>query len=399
MNKNFFVLSILGALALFVFIAISAPGHAGTYLAALFFPERVTPEELTQAYERNDPIKVLIVPGHDNDSWGASFNDVREADLNMEVGEHLFQYFSTNSHFQTFISRTGAGYTADFRSYFTEQRSRIKEFIAYFKNNFNSAVRQGLVEPNITMYHVRVSEDVVLKLYGINKWANYHDIDIIIHLHFNDYPRRYTGVPGEHVGVSIYVPEKQLPNARVSRTLAKSVFERLTKYFPPSTLPLEAGGVVEDQELIVLGAYASLNAASLLIEYGYIYEPQFTHPFTREPLMKELAFQTYQGIRGYFEPDEASKGTFTTSLLPHRWRESFGQGSHNRRDVLALQAALVQEGVYPPPEFPRADCPVTGYFGSCTQSAVTRFQKKHALTTTEFVGPETLQTLNELYGP
>ena len=399
MSKIFSILFVLGVLVLFVFVTNFIPECVSTHLAALVFPERVTPEKLMQAYERKESIKVLIVPGHDKDSWGADFNGVREADLNLEIGEHLFQYFNADSRFQTFISRTDTGYTADFRSYFTEQSSLIREFIVYFKTTFNYASQQGLVEPNTTVYHTIAAKDVVLKLYGINKWANDYDIDIVLHLHFNDYPRRRTDIPGKHIGVSIYIPEKQLPNARASRALVKSVFERLTTYFPPSTLPLEREGIIEDQELIALGAYASLDAASLLIEYGYIYEPQFTHPLTRAPLMRELAFQTYQGIRGYFESGEASINTFSTSLLPYTWYKSFGWGSHNRLDVLALQAALVQEGVYPPPELLRADCPVTGYFGPCTQSAVSKFQKRNALSLTEFVDSATLEMLNELYGP
>lgn len=354
------------------------------YLAALFFPERITPEELIDKYQRNEKIKILIVPGHDDESWGTDFNGIKEADFNLEVGEHLLKYFQGDLNFNVSITRDENGYTRNFQKYFQEQISLISEFRKYWQTIFKRAVKKGLVEPKVLDYHGTASSEDSLKLYGINKWANDNEIDVVIHLHFNDYPTRPAGQLGVYSGFSIYIPEKQLPNSRASIQIAQSVFNQLEKYFDPSDLPIEKEGIIEDQELIAIGSNASLNAAAVLIEYGYIYEPQFINYATHPLLMKELAFQTYLGIKKFFEPD--FKGPETT-LLPYSWQRTFGEGERGR-DVLALQAFLIKEGLY--------DCSLTGYFGPCTKKAVLEFQGKYGLVKSGSVDSFTLIELRSI---
>jgi len=33
-----------------------------------------------------------------------------------------------------------------------------------------------------------VTEDIALRLYGFNKWADENKVDAMVHIHFNDYP-------------------------------------------------------------------------------------------------------------------------------------------------------------------------------------------------------------------
>ena len=67
-----------------------------------------------------------------------------------------------------------------------------------------------------------------------------------------------------------------------------------------SNLPQEAGGMIEDQELIAVGANGSRESASLLVEFGYIYEPQFLNSNLRSAALANLARLTAEGIRDYF---------------------------------------------------------------------------------------------------
>jgi len=131
--------------------------------------------------------------------------------------------------------------------------------------------------------------------------ANENKIDIVIHIHFNDYPRRNQKQAGRYSGFAIYVPEPQFSNGRASKALADSVSSQLKKNFPVSNMPLEKSGVVEDQNLIATGANNSLDSAVLFIEYGYIYESQFVNPQTQLSAIKELTFQTHQGIKNFLD--------------------------------------------------------------------------------------------------
>ena len=46
-------------------------------------------------------------------------------------------------------------------------------------------------------------------------------------------------------------------------------------FHPVNGMHFPGEGVVEDQELIAIGSFNTLNPIGLLIEYGYIYESQF----------------------------------------------------------------------------------------------------------------------------
>jgi len=237
--------------------------------------------------------------------------------------------------------------------------------------------------------HPTVDEEYGLRLYGINKWANENDIDIIIHIHFNDYPGRPANKIGKYYGFSIYTPESQFVNSEISQNIARSVFAELNKIQSVSDYQPEHLGVVEDQELITIGANSTLNAAALLIEYGYIYESQIINKKMRVLMFPEYAYKTYSGIVKFFNPDHKINKCDSV-LLPHKFTGDLYFGMRNSPEVANLQAALVCSGLY--------IGPITGNFLDYTRQAVINFQIKNKAdisAATGYVGAQTIKLLNK----
>lgn len=393
-------------LAAAVFLSLNfLPAPYRRFLAGLMPIETITPEQLKTAYARRD-LKILLVPGHDNTDSGTEFNGVREADMNRELAGELYDILKDDGRFKVFATRdflTG-GYTPVFSSYFAGQEKEILSFRARLIETMISALKTGRFEVRTGVGHNNALSRVVQKLYGINKWANENDIDVILHIHFNDHAGRRPGRVGDYEGFTIYIPEKQFSSSRASRAVAESIFNRLQNNFSVSTLKGESGGLTEDQELIAVGARGSLDGVGLLIEYGYIYEPQFADKDVRGAVMAELAHQTYAGIKKYLEPTAVIG---ETTLLPYNWQKPLSRGIKGDRDALSLQAALHAEGFYPPPGKDLAECSLSGNFGPCTEAAVKLFQEKYAgeilrpaglASGTGSAGPSTIKKLNDLYG-
>lgn len=346
-------------------------------------------------------LKVLIVPGHDRSSPGTSFGSITEEELTAEVGEELYNLLKQDPRLDVSISRTKDGYTPVFASYFENNQKVIADFVNTQKQTMNALIGQGKVQTVVNVYHNDAPNDVAMRLYGINKWSNENGVDIAIHIHFNDYPGRPRKGEGKYSGFSIYVPERQFSNAKGSKPLAEAVQKRLSKLYAQSNLPKEYGGVIEDQELIAVGAFNTLDGAAMLIEYGYIYESQFIEPETRSLVMSDLALQTYMGVMDFLGNPAAAlsiAGPHETKLLPHTWQSDLAKGAEADRDVLSLQAALAFENVYPPAGKTKNDCGLSGYFGPCTQQAVQAFQEKYGIEPAlGVVGEMTKAKLNELY--
>lgn len=369
------------------------------FLASVFFVDSSSVPELQKKYTsaKNGFGKVTLVvfPGHDDDSPGTAFKGVREADMTAKLGEELARLFEKEGAFNVFLARNSAGYNPVFLHYLETQRGAIEAFIDAKKYEMKQLIDAGLLHSYVGVVHNNAAYDTARKLYGINKWANDNGADLVIHIHFNDYPGRKLSSAGTYDGFSIYVPEKQYSNAKASKVFASSVFNRLEQYYPSSNLPKERVGIVEDQELIAIGSYNTLDAAGILVEYGYIYEAQFTDAAVRDRVIRELAFQTYLGIKDFLG-DPAPSGT--TSFLPYTWETTLREGIRSEA-VLALQAALVREAAYPPRRFSKRDCPLSGRFGGCTGEALRAFQEKHAIPSERgYVGETTRKKLNELYG-
>src|SRR3989338_5604485 len=261
-------------------------------------------------------------------------------------------------------------------------------------------VRAGDVHSVEGVIHNSAPAETVLKLYGINKWANENNIDIVLHIHFNDDPtrNRKRQEEGKYSGFAIYVPEAQYSNAKASRAVAEPIFSQLAKFYPVSNFIQEQDGIVEDQKLIAIGAHNTLDPVGMLIEYGYIYESQFLNENIKKSVIKELALQTYIGTVHFFDTDTKLSLKYDTLLLPRNWEDAPQKGAKNKESVLALQTALNFEKLYPPEGFNKHDCPITGNFGHCTSLALKKFQKKYGINDeTGKIGESTKNKLNEMY--
>ncbi|MBA3551166.1 peptidoglycan-binding protein, partial [Patescibacteria group bacterium] len=201
------------------------------------------------------------------------------------------------------------------------------------------------------------------------------------------------GEVGEYKGFSVYIPERQFDHSAVSAVVGEAIFNELRLKNATSTYPAESMGLIEDQDLIAIGARNTLKGAAALIEYGYIYEPQFQDLAIQETVTKDLAFQTFLGLHRFFD-DRASyalgapQGNLGISNLSYTWTKNLQKGSSGA-DVSALQAALTKEGVY--------TCGLIGNFGPCTETGVKAFQKKYGISQTGTIGPLTRAKLNSLH--
>ena len=363
---------------------------ARAQLASLFFADDLTPQEIQERYWGKE-LTVLIVPGHDNVDGGTSYKGVYEAEYTAKIGEYLYDYLKQNAHIKPILVRNRNGYVKEFADYFAREEPAIRNFITQARGRFQNLSSSGAVEtlpPPIA--HIRASSRTTKVLYGINKWANERDVDIVIHIHLNDYPRKAWNT--QYDGFSIYIPDPAFPNYAASRGIAESLKNTFAKYWAESNLRLEEGTIIEDPDLIALGSYGTLRAASVLLEYGYIYEPRFQ----TELLLKEAAFRTYQGLLPYFG-DTVVKDEFAW-LLPYEWEKTVRYGALKNNDVAAFQSALLKLGFYPPSGSTFRDCPVSGNFKDCTQKALGAFQDAHGIVDEAGVlGYKTRQTLNTLF--
>jgi len=254
-----------------------------------------------------EPFKILLVPGHDNEVWGAQYGNLKEADMNLVLATQIYNILKKDKRFKVWITRDKfVGYTAEFSDYFSLHQIDIKDFKEDAKKEMqDKIINEDFIEKE-NVPHNTVSEDVSFKLYGINKWANENKIDAVIHIHFNDYPRKTKWTMGKHKGFAIYMPDGQFPNAKESAQLAGNIFMQLSKKYITSTYEKELDGLVSDQKLIALGANGTLdkNIRSVLIEYGYIY--RFGNSFMRHKMYKSMADLTAKGIKNCFTSPQPS---------------------------------------------------------------------------------------------
>lgn len=247
-----------------------------------------------------DPVKILIVPGHDNEIWGAQYGNLKEADMNLAVATNIYNALKKDKKFKVYITRDAKGYKKEFADYLSKNQEEIIAFRDEAKLKRQEHIESGDFVEKENVPHNDASEKVSVTLYGINKWANENDIDAVIHVHFNDYPRTDKWTMGVHKGFAIYMPEEQMKNSEGSVDLAESIFKELRSRYITSTYLPEAGGLIPDQSLIALGSNGSLSTGvrSLLIEYGYIY--RFGNSESRNRAFSNMATLTVRGIKNYF---------------------------------------------------------------------------------------------------
>jgi len=257
---------------------------------------------LLQAQGVIQPIRILIVPGHDKEVWGAEYGNIKEADMTLVLATQIFNLLKKDKRFEVYITRDSNGYTKEFADYFANNKTKIISFKNSAKKEAQIKIDNGTFLNKTGVVHNVVNEETAIELYGINKWANENKIENIISVHFNDYPRPTKWTIGKYKGFAVYMPDKQMANATGSSNLAKSVFSELSKKYTKSTYKQETGGLVSDEKLIALGASGTLNKEvnSILIEYGYIYEKMFRNSTTRHQAYKDMALLTAKGVTNNF---------------------------------------------------------------------------------------------------
>ena len=248
------------------------------------------------------PVKILIVPGHDNEVWGAQYKNVKEGAMNLAVGTRLLNILNKDRRFEVYITRDNDGYVDNFASYFQSERQNIISFKENAKKITREKIEGGNFTPKNGVPHNKVDEDTSVILYGINKWANKNKMDAVIHIHFNDYPRKTPSSIGKYTGFAVYTPDSELANWWGSGQLAANIFLKLKEKYAASNYKPEAGGLVPDMSLIAMGSNRTLDkdVRTVLVEYGYIYQKIFRDFKTRHKAYDDMAKLTASGIKNYF---------------------------------------------------------------------------------------------------
>lgn len=257
--------------------------------------------------QRTGKIKILIVPGHDNEYPGAEVGSLREADINLKISAYLKSFLEQENAFEIYTTRESEfiksdtennqdknGYTDYFQKYLDENISEVLNFRQSYKEEATKNFKNILSSSSKKIEHNPAPGEMSYRLYAINKFVEDNQIDIVIHIHLNDYPGRI-GLSGKYKGFSIYVPDNTLRNGKESQILAKYISKTIDDNFRYSNNPVEKKKIILGHELIANGANNTVSAASVLIEYGYIYEQKFQD----EETLKAAAEQTYLGIKNY----------------------------------------------------------------------------------------------------
>jgi N-acetylmuramoyl-L-alanine amidase len=270
------------------------------FLFTIFFSCGFSSQANATSALPDKPIKILLVPGHDNEVWGAQYGNTREADMNLVLATRIYNLLKTDKRFEVYITRDSMGYTTEFADYFASHQADILSFEKDSKKKLQVKIDNGTFVKKTDVRHNKASEDMVIRLYGVNKWANDNKIDMVLHVHFNDYPRKNKWIKGAYKGFTIYVPEGQMINSKESLNLAKNIFSELSKKYAPSNYKKELGGITPDQSLIALGSNGTLSESvrSILIEYGYIY--RFGNSLMRHQAYVNMADLTFSGVKNYF---------------------------------------------------------------------------------------------------
>ena len=134
---------------------------------------------------------------------------MKEATMTLALATQIYNILKKDKRFEVHITRDGTpplSYTKEFADYFTNYWSDIIAFEKNAKKLMQNDITNGsfVVEPNAP--HHKVNSDVALRLYGFNKWADDNNIDAMIHIHFNDYPRPNKWTIGQYKGFAIYLP-------------------------------------------------------------------------------------------------------------------------------------------------------------------------------------------------
>lgn len=389
-----------------VFVS-NAPNIEAASKRTVSFDETVSVDDLmasyTEAAAGGEKVRILIMPGHEPDFGGTEFMGYYEREFVVSIANQVATELRSDPNFEVFVARGTEGWNDDFTHYFDRQERKIERFVEDHKEDMEKLEKRGRLAQNEGQTaHNEARSDVALRLYGVNKWANENDIDLVLHLHLNDETGHATNVRGAHSGVAVYVPDHIYGNAKASKAIAEPIFERLTTTNATSTFGFETDGILEDRDLIAMGAYNTSEVPSLLIEYGYIYEPRITGEGARDDVLTDFAYQTALGVKDFF--GSPGRPQFATKALPYQFSadvlatSTASTTSADARGVYALQASLRSLGFYPGTEASLAECPVSGILNVCTEVAVKAFQAAKGLEETGLLGPQTRIALNSAFG-
>ena len=293
MNKAYPIIFI--ALILGVTSTLSA--CAATYLKPSLTAKQIRADYLSKA--KNRQADILIVPGHEPAYGGTEYGSIKERDIVLMIADELEILLKRDKNITTYRTRDAEGWTPEFDSYFEKEWVNIGTWVEENKQKTRELLEKGTINEVAGIEHNNAAPSVALRLYGMNKWSNENNIDIALHLHINDVPRANPRDIGPYVGFAVYVPEKQYSNAKVSREIGERIKKRLEKVMKVSNWPQEAEGIIESQELIAMGRYNTSNAASVLIEYGYIYESQYADEKSQRTFAKRVAKETFLGLQDF----------------------------------------------------------------------------------------------------
>ena len=361
------------------------------------FPTTVKAKDIKEAYEDGE-LRILIVPGHEPNYGGAVFQGVYEREIVVAIANKLAKDLEKDPDIDVIVARTNTRWMNELDRSFSKDMKKIESFVSKQKKAMAKAIKSKKVKESAMgtqVDHAAAPSDVALRLYGINKWANENDIDLVVNLHINDAPDHGPTTPGANSGFAIYIPDLQYGNGAASKPIAQAIARELNALTATSTLRIENRGVVEDQQLIALGSNNSLKVPSVLIEYGYITEARMLRPEMRDTLTTDFAYQTYRGIQKFL--GNSVSDTYRTRTLPYAWKGTPALGSVGK-DVYALQSALKVLGFYPPSESTLVECPVSGIMNDCTTVALMAYQKSKGFTQTGTLTAETRSALNARFG-
>jgi|GEM_PF-619660 len=392
--------------ATFVFVSVAPPANAATRTKKAAFEQTVSADDLASRYAEalagGEKVRILIMPGHEPDFGGAEFKGFYEREFVVDIAEKLATELRTDPNFEVFVARGSQGWNDDLSYYFDKQGKKIERFVDTHKEAMEKLEKKGRIKENEEQAaHNEARSDVALRLYGVNKWANENDIDLVLHLHLNDELGHATNEPGVHAGTALYVPDSIYGNAVASKAIAEPIFSRLLTTNATSTFGLETKGIVEDRDLIAVGAFNTAEMPSVLIEYGYIYEPRITGEGARTEVFADYAYQTALGVKDFF--GSAGRPQFGTKVLPYQFTSDVlatttASSTPNTRGMYALQAALHDRGFYPGTEASLGICPVSGLTNECMNTAVKAFQASKGIEQTGTLGAQTRAALNGAYG-
>src|SRR3989344_8090916 len=144
--------------ALIFLLLIAASGKVRAYVLQSLggvFTITITPQDLQQRYQ-SSRLKILIVPGHDNQHSGTFYRGVKEADLTLEMGRYLEEFLRNDPRFDVKNARLGAtgNYTPELEIYFSSQREAIKQFRIQHTKRLQRFREQELIEaPDPAIHH------------------------------------------------------------------------------------------------------------------------------------------------------------------------------------------------------------------------------------------------------